>query len=452
MNLTFQYKILIALAMICLISACAKEFDEEMLDVPEVEVPVVEQVEMDLLVMVHSSVADIASCRIGGNNYVFDSSGTLCIDDILIDVKGEWIVVSAPGYSSVVKLIMPRLESRSTIWVDLEPLKEMAQFNASDGVIVEDEAALIEVPKDAFVDENGILYNGLVHFRMSLTRAFYYSKLRAFSMIYHNRNNSNEIVAPRGMCDLKFIDDSGNILSLRDGVEVKVEINNIFGPKDSLETFHFAIDELKWSSLGFAQKKNEWIVKDIDRMGLIVFGESRKSTIVEFQVEDQQGQPIINETTVCFDVNNSSPYVVNIDNDGYVKAPFSTGDDLYLLVFNYCNIQNFEYKKLPLINLQNSVASLEPVRSDSVRYKKVIGRLFSCDSIPLKNHLIREKGWGRFYDVVYSDNHGRFEKLVRLCSNNVEFDFGGCISAQQVLKFDINDDGVTDLGDIYVCP
>lgn len=442
-------------AMLCFISllmiACNKDIDEEMLDVPDGPVPVVEQVEMDLLVIVDRLIADKSICIIKGEHYSFNSQGILCLDNFLFSVKGEWLRIETDGHNSVLKYVIPRVNGFVSINANsIRSYKKADEFDSMEGAVYGTEDFELEYPAMAFVDESGIIYNGVVQPSLWFRNEIYLSENDIVPNVFYKDIKGNDNAVFHYMwLEIEFRDDANNLLKISKDKTVKFKYKQAYSNMDrGLELFTFDKDLNLWRNEGISDFKDGWVLGELKNDGLFVFGKSRQSNLVEFKILDSDSNPVIHEEVVIWEGGSTFPYNTNSDGEGFVRAPAPIGLNFHVGVVYYCNGIGHVNIEKQATEYSESILQLSDCEMDQVKMKKFSGKLLACDSLPYSNHLMMINN----HKPIVTEGDGSFVFYIKDCHNSAEYKVLSCDGEVRYDRTftDLNEAG--DLGTVFLCP
>lgn len=459
MNLTFQYKILIALAMICLISACAKEFDEEMLDVPEVEVPVVEQVEMDLYLVIDPEIAPLAKCVFDGTEFQFGEDGHLCFDSVLLDKHGDVFVIDAPGYSTLVKYVYPRLNASQVLKIDLMPLKVLSSFSAKDDAIISEGAYKISIPANSMINAEGQIYDGVVTPMISLTRAVFSRYIDQQHNVQYQKNGANHMVSPLAWIDFNLVDHLGNKLEIKEDAKLEFSFKPSFSGETmlSVDAVYFDKSDNKWIPKSGMTSKEGRFVGELSDVGLHVFGVEKPTTLAEVKLLDKSNNPIMNEKVLVLFDGLFNAITVSTDGEGNLRTPLPVDTKYFVGAISICMAPNnsgraYEYLDMEMLSYEEDLQVLGNWRAEKIGLRVIEGRLLDCDGQVLGNRTVSVDRESPFSKSFRTDSNGVFKFFDDACFSNMHFNVLDCGTNNFEKSIDLKAEVDIDLGDVKICP
>ncbi|WP_354625746.1 hypothetical protein [Psychromonas sp. MME2] len=145
--------------------------------------------------------------------------------DTLTDLRNVVISADAPAYSEAsIRIVPSEIVHPNNLY--LPPIHSVATFNATEGTVVQFEAASISVSENSFVDENGNLASGVITSELFIIDPTLDIDLMPGEMVTASADNPTQLIPIEsfGAISATFTNEDGKILQLKEGKTAEIHI------------------------------------------------------------------------------------------------------------------------------------------------------------------------------------------------------------------------------------
>ncbi|MBK7425994.1 MAG: carboxypeptidase regulatory-like domain-containing protein [Saprospiraceae bacterium] len=461
--MTNKYILLFLLAMTFLMSACRKDFDNTTITTEPVKF---------IQSSIHGAIHDSnnrpvmnALVKKGNLQTVTDSNGYFYLLPSPCDQNGVPVHISANGYFSITKTVIPSVKGGTQLFAELTPRILNATIPSSQGGIVEVQGASIKLPENGFVTSSGQPYSGPVQvYATFLNPNDQNMQLRMPGNLTAVRTDGRAaVLATFGMLGVELRSPAGAELNLAAGkeAEISIPLSGAYAASapSEIPLWHFDNASGKWREEGKATMQGNKYVGKVSHFSFWNVDIPFVTVLLSGTITDNDGIPVqgvvvkltvVSGTASGFPPGSMANAVTN--QEGYFSGFVPANSELLLEVVSQCNtvihsqnIGSFTSNTvLPNIVLQsgNDLQAVE-------------GSLVDCDQNPLNapSYIKIEVGNKVFFFSPEAD--GSIQAILSTCGENILKASGFDpinLKQSQVVQYNIPNDGSTlDLGLIEVC-
>ena len=456
-------------SIILLIVSCTKEHD--MIDIVEEPFEPISSVQISTLLI--SLNDDIPfSCIINDEEYFSESSGLLLIENLLLDLSGNFVLIKSEGYYDEIRYVVPALGAHLYMEVALIEIKilgginrKFGQFSALEGGTISNFQIDIDIEPKSIVDGFGNLFEGDVGvFATNTFAGAYVSNIRLFPHNFFMEDDNTKILNIGGGLNMVLLDDSNNRLYLKEDSNAKIsfELQSVdqAGLPEIVELMNYDIKTNMWMSMGTAEKEGEKWHGTMNDFGIIVWGVKYESRIAEIKLITNDGYPVPNKFVWLFTNLGTPTSLVFSDGEGIIRTHIPLGVEFRLSTIENVTTPIVITKQYSIVGSGVSdLLKLDDFILTSDGYKIYSGSVIDCNAEIIKESAIitpgpAELGQSRYNSYVFSDDVGVFNFAYPINSSNTlnfkGFDLNTYDTSDDYIISNENENAV-DFGNLLVC-
>lgn len=424
--MTNKYILVFLLSVAFLLSACRKDFDNTTITTDPVKF---------IQSSIHGAIYDQnnrpvmnATVRKGNLETMTDSNGYFYILPSPCDQNGVPIHISANGYFSITKTVIPNAKGGTPLYAQLTPRVLSSTIPSAQGGIVEVQGASVKFPENGFVTSSGQPYSGPVQvYATFLNPNEQDMQLRMPGNLTAVRSDGRAaVLATFGMIGVELRSPTGAELNLAAGKEAEISIplsgQYLALAPSAIPLWHFDNASGKWREEGKATLQGNKYVGKVSHFSFWNVDIPFDAVTLSGTITDNQGNPVesavikltvLSGTATGLPAGSMAQSVTNQNGQfsGFVPA----NSEFLLEVFSYCNTL-LHSQNLPAMN-SNTMLSPINIQSDA-SLLLIQGSLVDCnlDGLTAPAYVKIQAGNKNLFITPASD--GSIQTVVIICQEN----------------------------------
>ncbi len=418
--------LLLLFSSICLLSSCAKEYDNT-ITIPG-ENPEPERIVNSCLTghIMHNDrwVLKNATIHVGNTTTTSNKFGWFNFENIPMDAKGQLIKITKDGYYDQYKLIYPEVDKDPYISSILLFKSQQGNFQSSDGGLITGDKIKINFQPNSIVNNQNQTYDGEVIVYQSPINPDdeNFDFITPGNLRSIDENGDNTILQSFAMSVIKLESTAGEPLNLKEGSSAQLTFtipNTHLGEApESIPLWYFDEDTGYWIEEGVASKQGSEYIGDVTHFSFWNCDVSRQAIKLSFRVVDSNDDPLRNSIVRVITSAGLISNAVSTDQNGYASGVVPGFINLDLIVYGINgDCDNSDRINLGSFSQDTDLGDIE-VEEAYLTTTKI--RVVDCDGMPLPNTKIvvlsNFSTFNREYIEATSDSNGDLFVALNECA------------------------------------
>ena len=411
----------LSLVFLCLLS-CDKDTDVLYLDPLH---PDQELFRSSLFVeVVNSSGNPVANTviRIGNYKRETDIRGFIYLKDILVGAS-TYLIAEKDGYFHASRRFYPTAGSAQYIKLILLNNNQDAFFSAGDGAVLPINGGItLHFPGDAYENQNGESYDGIVKVSAKAIPAddpdLSYKMPGDLTGV--NVNGEPGSLASMGMVAVELQSSQGDVLRLKGGAQVKMELTipaaNLDQAPSAIPMWYFDEDEGIWKEEGSATLSGNVYVANVSHFSYWNY-DAWFPAIKWGAIFDFGNRGFASQLEVCITIiSMNTTKCAYTNSDGMVCGLVAANELLFMEVKNQCGdvIYSEQIGPFSVATMLGPITVPEP----GLFITTVSGHAVTCDGGPVTNGYVTIRIGGLTQRTVLDDTSGAFSVAINACEES----------------------------------
>ena len=387
-----------------------------------------------------------ALVTLNGLSTTTDAYGHFFFIDVEMNTEGTVVSIHLEDYHNNSKLFYPIGGDTEHMDIIMSKVMSETEFNSDQsGSLMLDAAVTLDYSSNAFRDNNGELFAGIV--RVSTT----YQKASAENFALKSPGNFQAVdiennlvgIAPEALLKISFSDIQGNRLNLDSESDIQLSIAGQSTDND-LEAWYYAPNFGLYTINNSIDISDQSLTLDLNHNNFILLGRSYPMQRERYQLLASNGEILENALVELRNSAGDILYTTRSNSNGMVQVLINDISDDLLNIFDACD--QLVYNDTPPTNDSS-------IEIDEISFKTLEGDLYDCNITPVQSGVIGvQQGEEIRFEYLSSPN---FQLTLQTCNqgnamvqgfDGISLGTGGSQSAQS-----INIVSESALGDLFTC-